>query len=111
MNSRGDLNGHPRVSALIEHFRAVDAGMRDLPIYNHTVAIESIGFRLFNDVELLGVLLTPWFMNLMILPITPVAMNMAEIGKTVSPSARGNSWSAATKQSGFMRPIRCIRRC
>ena len=49
-----------------------------------TVAIESVGFRLFNDVELLGVVLTPWFMNLMILPITPVAMNMAEIGKTVS---------------------------
>ena len=84
MNSPGDLNGHPRVSALIEQFRVVDAGMRDLPIYNHTVAIESVGFRLFNDVQLLGVVLTPWFMNLMILPITPVAMNMAEIGKTVS---------------------------
>ncbi|MGP8026401.1 MAG: [NiFe]-hydrogenase assembly chaperone HybE [Acidocella sp.] len=84
MNFPGDLNDHPRVSALIEQFGVVDAGMRDLPIYNHTVAIESVGFRLFNDVELLGVVLTPWFMNLLILPITPVAMNMAEIGRTVS---------------------------
>src|SRR5208283_5401681 len=84
MNFPGGLNDHPRVSALIEQFGVVDAGMRDLPIYNHTVAIESIGFRLFGDVELLGVVLTPWFMNLMILPIKPVAMNMAEIGKTVS---------------------------
>ncbi len=84
MSSSGSPNDHPRVSALIKQFRVVDAGMRDLPIYNHTVAIESVGFRLFNDVELLGVVLTPWFMNLMILPITPVAMKMAEIGKTVS---------------------------
>ncbi len=84
MSSSGSLNNHPRVSALIERFRVVDAGMRDLPIYNHTVAIESVGFRLFNEVQLLGVVLTPWFMNLMILPITPVPMNMAEIGKTVS---------------------------
>lgn len=84
MSSPGSLDDHPRVSALIEQFRVVDAGMRDLPIYNHTVAIESIGFRLFNDVELLGVVLTPWFMNLLILPIAPVAMNMAEIGETVS---------------------------
>lgn len=84
MSSSGSLNDHPRVSALIEQFRVVDAGMRDLPIYNHTLTIESIGFRVFNDVELLGVVLTPWFMNLMILPTTPVTMNMAEVGKSVS---------------------------
>ncbi len=84
MSSSGSPNDHPRVSALIKQFRVVDAGMRDLPIYNHTVTIESVGFRLFNEVQLLGVVLTPWFMNLMILPITPVPMNMAEISKTVS---------------------------
>jgi [NiFe] hydrogenase assembly HybE family chaperone len=84
MNPAGGLNDHPRISALIEQYRLVDAGMRDLPIYNNKVAIESVGFRLFGDIELLGVVLTPWFMNLMVLPLEPVAMKMAEIGKSVS---------------------------
>ena len=83
MNSSGDFGDHPHVLALIEQFRRVDAGMRDLPIYNGKVAIEAIGFRAFDDVALLGVVLTPWFMNLIMLPIEPVPMNMAEIGKTV----------------------------
>ena len=78
MNPAGGLNDHPRISALIEQFRVVDAGMRDLPIYNNKVAIESVGFRLFGDIELLGVVLTPWFMNLMVLPLERVAMKMAE---------------------------------
>ena len=57
--------------------------MRDLPIYNDKIAIEAIGFRLFGDAELLGVVLTPWFMNLITLPIEPAPMKMAEIGRTV----------------------------
>ncbi len=83
MNSPGDFGNHPRVLALIEQFRRVDASMRELPIYNDKVAVEAIGFGLFGDGALLGVMLTPWFMNLIILPIEPVPMNMAEIGKTV----------------------------
>jgi [NiFe] hydrogenase assembly HybE family chaperone len=84
MKSSGDLDHHPRVLALIELFRRIDAGMRDLPIYNEKVAIEAIGFRPFGDGELLGVVLTPWFMNMIMLPIEPAPMNMAEIGWTVS---------------------------
>lgn len=74
---------HPRVLALIERFRRIDAAMRDLPVYNARVAIEAIGFRPFGDDALLGVLLTPWFMNVMTLPIEPAPMDMAEIGKTI----------------------------
>jgi [NiFe] hydrogenase assembly HybE family chaperone len=84
MKSSGDLDHHPRVLALIELFRRIDAGMRDLPIYNEKVAIEANGFRPFGDGELLGVVLTPWFMNMIMLPIEPAPMNMAEIGRTVS---------------------------
>jgi [NiFe] hydrogenase assembly HybE family chaperone len=83
MKSPGDLGDHPRVLALIEQFRRIDAGMRDLPIYNDKIAIEAVGFRLFGDAELLGVVLTPWFMNLITLPIEPAPMKMAEIGRTV----------------------------
>ena len=83
MKSPGDLGDHPRVLALIEQFRRIDAGMQDLPIYNDKIAIEAVGFHLFGDAELLGVVLTPWFMNLITLPIEPAPMKMAEIGRTV----------------------------
>ena len=75
---------HPRVTALIELFQRIDAGMRDMPIYNEKIAIEAIGFRPFGEGELLGVVLTPWFMNLILLPIEPVPMDMAKIGKSFS---------------------------
>ena len=84
MKPSGDSDDHPRVQALIELFQRIDAGMRDLPIYNDKIAIEATGFRPFGDGELLGVVLTPWFMNMITLPIEPVPMNMAEIGRTVS---------------------------
>jgi [NiFe] hydrogenase assembly HybE family chaperone len=84
MKSSHDLGLHPRVLALIERFREIDAEMRDLPIYNDKVAIEAIGFRPFGDAALLGVVLTPWFMNVIVLPIKPTPMDMAEVGRTVS---------------------------
>ena len=55
-----------------------------MPIYSEKIAIEAIGFRLFGEGELLGVVLTPWFMNMTLLPIEPVPMEMAKIGRTVS---------------------------
>ena len=58
--------------------------MRDLPIYNDKVAIEAIGFRMSDEAELLGVVLTPWFMNLIMLPVEPAPMDMAAVGRTVS---------------------------
>ena len=36
------------------------------------IVIEAIGFRAFGEDKLLGVVLTPWFMNLIALPIEPV---------------------------------------
>ena len=83
MKSAGELDNHPRVLALIEVFQRIDAGMRDLPIYNDKIAIEAIGFRRFDDAEFLGVVLTPWFMNMITLPIEPAPKKMAEIGRTV----------------------------
>ena len=83
MDSSGEAGDHPRVQALIEQFRRVDAAMRDLPLYNPIVAIEAVGFRRFGDDALVGVVLTPWFMNLTILPIEPAPMDMAAIGRSV----------------------------
>lgn len=84
MKPSGEPDDHPRVQALIELFQRVDAGMRDLPVYNEKLSVEAIGFRLFGDAALLGVVLTPWFMNLIMLPIERVPMKMAEIGRSIS---------------------------
>jgi [NiFe] hydrogenase assembly HybE family chaperone len=84
MKPSGNPNDHPRVPALIGLFQRIDVGMRDMPIYNEKIAIEAFGFRLFGEGELLGIVLTPWFMNMIMLPIEPVPMDMARIGRTVS---------------------------
>ena len=58
------------VTALTERYRAIGAGrMAGLPIYNPRLAVEAVGFRALEDHQL-GVLVTPWFMNLMLLPGT-----------------------------------------
>ncbi|MGI9236218.1 MAG: [NiFe]-hydrogenase assembly chaperone HybE [Woeseiaceae bacterium] len=41
--------------------------MQDLPIVNPRVQVEAVGFQKFG-VHQLGVLITPWFMNLILLP-------------------------------------------
>jgi [NiFe] hydrogenase assembly HybE family chaperone len=37
--------------------------MRDVPVCNHALTVECIGFRRYGDYAI-GVVLTPWFMNL-----------------------------------------------
>jgi [NiFe] hydrogenase assembly HybE family chaperone len=40
--------------------------MIGLPFYNDALSVEAVGFEPFGD-ERLGVLITPWFMNLMLI--------------------------------------------
>ena len=41
--------------------------MKDVPIVNTALHVEAVGFRTWNG-RLLGVLISPWFMNLILLP-------------------------------------------
>jgi len=41
--------------------------MRDVPILNLALEVEAVGFRIFEG-GVVGVLITPWFMNLIFLP-------------------------------------------
>jgi [NiFe] hydrogenase assembly HybE family chaperone len=41
--------------------------MADIPVLNTALSVEAVGFRQHGD-DWLGVLITPWFMNLMLLP-------------------------------------------
>ena len=57
-----------RTTALVQDFTEIfHAKMRDVPIINHALHVEAVGFRAYEG-RLLGVLLSPWFMNLILLP-------------------------------------------
>lgn len=56
------------VTQLVERFEQTYRDhMAGLPVVNESLHVEAIGFRDFDDHQL-GVLLTPWFMNLVLLP-------------------------------------------
>ena len=70
-----------RIAELIRRFREIgETSMRDLPLYNAALEVEALGFRQM-DGHWVGVLITPWFMNLLRLPEEPVAMDLAAIGR------------------------------
>ena len=59
-----------KVADLVARYQAIhEERMRDLPIVNPRLAVEAVGFEQWEDKDL-GVLITPWFMNLVLLPDT-----------------------------------------
>ena len=57
--------------------------MADVPILNAAISVEAVGFTSHGDGdELVGVLITPWFMNLMLIPADPDAPVAASPGET-----------------------------
>ena len=56
------------VADLVAAFREIhDERMQGLPIVNPRLKVEAIGFRDYDEHEI-GVLITPWFINLVLLP-------------------------------------------
>lgn len=57
-----------KVADLVARYRAIyEERMRGLPIVNPALAVEAVGFERWEEQDL-GVLITPWFMNLVLLP-------------------------------------------
>jgi len=66
----GSVNSSPLahpVEELANTYRRAALNMKGLPIYNPTVAVEAVGFREYEGRQA-GVMVTPWFMNLTVLP-------------------------------------------
>ena len=56
------------VAEMVRHFEHIYVEhMQDLPIVNPRVKVEAVAFQDYEGHEL-GVLITPWFMNLVLLP-------------------------------------------
>ena len=69
-----EANERPDPAAALETaFRQIhEQQMRDMPMVNPALHVQALGFRRWNE-HWLGVLITPWFMNLMLLPRVPAA--------------------------------------
>lgn len=57
-----------RVSKLVSRFKQIgDEHIRGLPIYHRPLQVEAVDFQIWAQ-GWIGVLITPWFMNVMLLP-------------------------------------------
>jgi [NiFe] hydrogenase assembly HybE family chaperone len=63
------IDDRPSPAGALERvFRAIATRqMRDVPMLNPALSVEAVGFRPWSD-HWLGVLITPWFMNLVLMP-------------------------------------------
>ena len=75
----------PDPSARVERvFGAIHAArMQGLPFLNPALRVEAVGFRRWEG-RWLGVLITPWFMNLMLLPDADEAWLQVRDGESVA---------------------------
>ena len=72
-SGHADLGPRPDPSpALVAAARAASSRMEGLAFVNPALAVEAVGFAPWNG-HWLGVLLTPWSMNLVLAPREPVA--------------------------------------
>lgn len=55
------------VARLVAYYERAAARLRDLPMYHAALQVEAVGFR-EHEGRLVGVIVTPWFMNLTVLP-------------------------------------------
>ena len=71
-----------RVAQLEAQFTHIgDERMKDIGLYNHNLKVETVGFRRWED-WLAGILVTPWFMNFLLLPTRPGQIT-GEVGTKV----------------------------
>jgi [NiFe] hydrogenase assembly HybE family chaperone len=72
-----------RVSALAVRFREIgEQQMRGLPLFNPALEVEARDFLPYDPQSLIGVLITPWFMNLLLLPRDPEPIDSRAFGSS-----------------------------
>lgn len=76
---RGPASLERRVGDLVAAFHAAEANMIGLPVHNDRLRIEAVGFRAHGD-HFVGVMVTPWSMNLTLLPADPDAPPPGALG-------------------------------
>lgn len=117
-----DLTDARRVQALAQAFGHIGpTRLQGVPVQNPQLGVQAIGFETLPGLDpaldvLAGNLLTPWFMNLVRLPVAPYAAGQGWLARGARRVARGavsvlNSWEPLKKASGCLRCVHCFRRC
>ncbi len=70
-----------RVEQAFAHVQATR--MQDLPFLNPALRVEAVGFRAWEG-RYLGILITPWFMNLVLLPQDPAQWRHVRYGDSIA---------------------------
>jgi [NiFe] hydrogenase assembly HybE family chaperone len=65
--------------------------MVDLPVYNHRLSVDAVGFQRHGD-GWLGIVVTPWFMNAVLAPHQPGAWNDIRDGIKVTRALPSGSY-------------------
>jgi [NiFe] hydrogenase assembly HybE family chaperone len=67
---------------LVERYRSIyEERMQDLPIVNSALEVDAVGFCAFDEHQT-GVLITPWFMNLVLLLGSDIGSSLKQGGKS-----------------------------
>jgi [NiFe] hydrogenase assembly HybE family chaperone len=59
-----------------------ERSMRDLPVYNPALGVEAVGFHAYEG-RALGIVVTPWFMNIVLAPLEQAESAAPVLGTTV----------------------------
>lgn len=72
----------PRIAELVARFEEIgETQMKDLPLYNPALEVEAVGFEEHGD-GWIGILITPWFMNVILLPRDKRDISFNDMGKS-----------------------------
>ncbi len=74
-----DRTQEGRVAALVSAYRVAEDAMVGLPVHNGALAVEALGFRPHGE-GFAGIIVTPWCMNIVVLPADPAALPAVAVG-------------------------------
>lgn len=87
-----DQSLEARAAALVAAYEAAEASMIGLPVHNDALRIEAVGFRP-HDTGYAGVIVTPWCMNIVLLPADPDAPPPGALGSSRSIAFPSGAYS------------------
>ncbi len=81
-----------RVAEMVARFGVIgNTNMRGLPVYNENLEVEAIGFHAMRD-DWCGILITPWFMNVILLPHDKIPMSYSMIASPTDEALPSGTW-------------------
>jgi [NiFe] hydrogenase assembly HybE family chaperone len=86
-----DTDDSPEEALATAYRHIAQTRMADLPVYNHRLSVEAIGFQRHGD-GWLGIVVTPWFMNAVLAPAQPGAWNDIRDGIKVTRALPSGSY-------------------